>query len=321
METMTLPNKEVPKKKMVNPGHNQLKIEKILLIVAFLAIPLTLLILFTYVPLADMIKYSLYHYKGFTDTNPVLVVGNGADELFVDNYYTIFHSSEYWKPLEVWGVYLLGSFIQIAIALYFATIFYFRPAGAGFFKAVIFIPSLLNGVAISLMWLLIFKNDSQAQGVMNTLIEACGGTSVSWFNGFWRANMVLAFISVWRYLGNNMVMFAGTMESVSKDEIEASEIDGAGKWQQFCHILLPEIKNIVFLNLILAVNGAVQVFEIPYIMTPNNSYTTTFIMKTINLAFVGRDIGLASALGIVMLILVCFIAIIQKTFEKKAGAD
>jgi len=321
METMTLPNREVPKKKMVNPGHNQLKIEKILLIVAFLAIPLTLLILFTYVPLIDMIKYSLYHYKGFTDTNPVLVVGNGADELFVDNYYTIFHSADYWKPLEVSGVYLLGSFIQIALALYFATIFYFRPVGGSFFKAVIFIPSLLNGVAISLMWLLIFKNDSQAQGVMNSLIEACGGTSVSWFNGFWRANMVLAFISVWRYLGNNMVIFAGTMESVSKDEIEASEIDGAGKWQQFCHILLPEIKNIVFLNLILAVNGAVQVFEIPYIMTPNNTYTTTFIMKTINLAFVGRDIGLASALGIVMLIIVCFIAIIQKTFEKKAVAD
>lgn len=268
-----------------------------------------------------MIKYSLYHYKGFTDTNPVLVVGNGADELFVDNYYTIFHSADYWKPLEVSGVYLLASIIQIAIALYFATVFYFRPVGASFFKAVIFIPSLLNGVAISLMWLLVFKNDSQAQGVMNTLIEACGGEAVSWFNGFWSANIVLAFISVWRYLGNNMVMFAGTMESVSRDEIEASEIDGAGKWQQFAHILLPEIKNIVFLNLILAVNGAVQAFEIPYIMTPNNSYTQTFIMKTMHIAFVDGDIGLASTLGIVMLIIVCFIAVIQKTFEKKTEGN
>ncbi|MFA6587170.1 MAG: sugar ABC transporter permease [Bacilli bacterium] len=310
----------VTKRKTVQLGHNQLKLEKILLICVFLIIPLTSLILFTYVPLFDMVRYSMYHYNGYADPEPVFVA-NGADKLFKDNYYLVFKNPDYWKPLQVSGVYLIGSFVQIAIALYFATIFYFRPKGAGFFKAVIFIPSLLNGVAISLMFLLIFKNDSSSQGVLNSWIIASGGQPVSWFNGFWRANLVLAFISVWRYLGNNMVMFAGTMESVSKDEIEASEIDGAGKWQQFLHILLPDIKDIVFLNLILAVNGAVQVFEIPYVMQPSNPYTKTFIMKTMEIAFNQNQIGLAAALGIVMLLIVSVIALFQKAFEKKTGAN
>ena len=61
-------------------------------------------------------------------------------------------------------------------------------------------------------------------------------------------------------------MFAGSMESISKDLFEAAQIDGANRWQQFIHIILPAIKNIIYLNLILAVNGALQVYEIPMIM-------------------------------------------------------
>lgn len=294
---------------------NRLKTERILLIICFLAIPLTSLILFTYVPLVDMVKYSMYHMRGFTDQNPVFVAF-GADSLYVDNYYTVFTNAEYWEPLKVSGIYLLGSFVQIALALYFATIFYFRPRGASFFKAIIFIPSLLNGVAISLMWLLILRPSGDG-GVINTIRQMFGQPDKAFFGTFWSANIILAAISVWRYLGNNMVMFAGSMESISRDTIEASEIDGANKWKQFTHIILPSIKKIIFLNLILAVNGAVQVFEIPYIMQPNNSVVQSFIMKTINIAFVNRDIGLGAALGIVMLIIVCIVALVQKVVEKK----
>jgi ABC-type sugar transport system permease subunit len=294
---------------------NRLKTERILLIICFLAIPLTSLILFTYVPLVDMVKYSMYHMRGFTDQNPVFVAF-GADSLYVDNYYTVFTNSEYWEPLKVSGIYLLGSFVQIALALYFATIFYFRPRGASFFKAIIFIPSLLNGVAISLMWLLILRPSGDG-GVINTIRQMFGQPDKAFFGTFWSANIILAAISVWRYLGNNMVMFAGSMESISRDTIEASEIDGANKWKQFTHIILPSIKKIIFLNLILAINGAVQVFEIPYIMQPNNSVVQSFIMKTINIAFVNRDIGLGAALGIVMLVLVCIVALVQKVVEKK----
>jgi multiple sugar transport system permease protein len=119
-----------------------------------------------------------------------------------------------------------------------------------------------------------------------------------------------------------MVMFAGTMESINHDEIEAAEIDGANKWQQFWYILLPGIKQIIVLNLILAVNGAVQVYEIPLIMQPSNPLTQTFIMKTLNIAFsLQHDIGLGSALGIVLLFIVLFVAGLQKIVEKAGNKD
>src|SRR5574344_796676 len=84
----------VTKRKTVQLGHNQLKLEKILLICVFLIIPLTSLILFTYVPLFDMVRYSMYHYNGYADPEPVFVA-NGADKLFRDNYYLVFKKQDY----------------------------------------------------------------------------------------------------------------------------------------------------------------------------------------------------------------------------------
>jgi ABC-type sugar transport system permease subunit len=313
-----------PHKKRLLSGTSKLRAQKIVLICTFLLIPLTLLFMFTYYPLGQMIYYSLFHWRT-TSANPPILVAFGASEIFEDNYLNIFTHSEYWTIFKVSGVYLIGSFVQIALALFFATIFYYRPRGGKFFKAVLFLPSLLNGVAIGLMFLLFFKS-SDENGIINTLaIKYLGiakGDQIKWFGTFWLGNTILTSISVWRYMGNNMVMFAGTMESINHDEIEAAEIDGANKWQQFWYILLPGIKQIIVLNLILAVNGAVQVYEIPLIMQPSNPLTQTFITKTLNIAFsLQHDIGLGSALGIVLLFIVLFVAGLQKIVEKAGNND
>lgn len=307
-----------PKKKRLISGTSKLRAQKIVLIATFLLIPLTILFVFTYYPLGEMIYYSLFHWRTTSSKAPILVAF-GASPVFQDNYLKIFTNSEYWTIFKVSGVYLIGSFIQIALALFFDTIFYYRPKGGSVFKAIIFLPSLLNGVAIGLMFLLFFKS-SEDNGIINTImIEHFGLKSadqIKWFGSFWLGNTVLTGISVWRYLGNNMVMFAGTMESINHDQIEAAEIDGANKCQQFWYILVPGIKQIIILNLILAVNGAVQVYEIPIIMQPSNPLTKTFIMKTLEIAFSQQhDIGLGSALGIVLLVIVLLVAGLQKIVE------
>jgi ABC-type sugar transport systems, permease components len=295
---------------------NKTKFEKIVLIFVFLLIPVSLLILFTYYPLASMINYSLYDWRMLSASAPTLVAFTAKD-----NYLKFFTNKEYWSVLLVSLFYLIGSFIQIALALFYAAIFYWKPKGGKFFKGVMFLPSLLNGVAIGLMFLLIFRSSDDG-GVINTIIKHVSGANgsendIKFFSSLFLANTILTFVSIWRYMGNNMVMFAGSMESISKDLFEAAQIDGANRWQQFIHIILPAIKNIIYLNLILAVNGALQVYEIPMIMQPTNSYTQTFIMKTLDVAFVNGKIGLGSAMGICLLLLVVFIAILQKILEKK----
>lgn len=122
------------------------------------------------------------------------------------------------------------------------------------------------------------------------------------------------FVSLWRYMGQNMVMFSGAMQSINSDLLEAASLDGANSWQQFRYIILPNIKTIVSLNLILAVKGAISVYEIPMIMTNGANGSSTFVMKTLDTAFTSRKIGLASAMGVVLLVFIMIVTFIQKRF-------
>ena len=104
---------------------------------------------------------------------------------------------------------------------------------------------------------------------------------------------------------------------ISPDLYEAADLDGANPWQNFRYIVFPSIKPIISLQLILAVKGAISVFEIPYITTKGMMGTTTFVIKTINTAFSLKKVGLASAMGIVLLIITIIVTFIQKYFFRE----
>ena len=280
-----------------------MKVQRTLTICCFLAIPLVLLVLFTYLPMADMVKWSFYRWDGY------------SDKVFIgwDNYRTIFTDSQYFAVFKTSVYYFIGSLVQIALALYFATIFFYKLRGKNFFKGLIFFPYLLNGVAIGFVFLYFFKQG----GVLDTLLTMLGVPASSlplWLGDVALVNVSLTFASVWRYMGQNMVMFSGATQSISMDFFEASEIDGANRWQQFWFIIVPNIRGILALNLILAVKGAISVYEIPFIMTKGGGGSMTFVIKTLQTAFTDKKIGLACAMGVVLLAIVMIVTVIQKRF-------
>ena len=103
----------------------------------------------------------------------------------------------------------------------------------------------------------------------------------------------------------------GAIQSIPSEIYEASELDGAGRWQQFKYIILPGIRMILTLNLILSVKGALSVFEIPYIMTSGMNGSSTFVIQTVNTAFKLNKVGLASAMAVVLLLLIVIVTVIQ----------
>ncbi len=279
------------------------KVQQRLTICAFLAIPLVLLIVFTYLPLGDMIRYSLYRWDGYSDMK---FVG-------LKNYATLFTDPQYFSAFKTSLYYFIGSLIQIAIALYFATLFFYKLRGKNFFKGVLFFPYLLNGVAIGFVFLYFFKQG----GVLDSVLTMLGVPTDDlplWLGNAALINVSLTFVSVWRYMGQNMVMFSGATQSISWDIFEAAQLDGTNRWQQFRYIILPNIRGIISLNLILAVKGAISVYEIPFIMTKGSGGSMTFVIKTLNTAFTDKKIGLSCAMGMVLLILVMIITVIQKRF-------
>ncbi|MNW29143.1 Lactose transport system permease protein LacF [compost metagenome] len=276
------------------------------IIVLFSLVPIALLLTFAYLPVFNMFKYS------FTDWNGLRKSMNFVG---LDNYKTIFTDPDYFVVFKVSLYYFVATFIQMGLALYFATILTFGTRLKNFFKGVLFFPYLMNGVAIGFIFLFFFKPD----GTLDTFLQAVGlGQYVQlWLGNPDIINISLAGTSVWRYMGFNFIIFLGAISSISSDIYEASDIDGANRWHQFVHIILPSIKRILQLNLILAISGAISAFDIPYIMTGGSNGSKTFVIQTVDVAFKYDKFGLASAMAVVLLLIVIIVTVVQRLAIKE----
>lgn len=279
----------------------------------FLAIPVALLILFTIIPAVNMIIFSFQQRDQ---------LGVNVQWVGFDNYKTLFTDMAYLSTLINSLYYFVGSFIQLGLALFIATLLCSKIKFAGLFKGVIFFPYLMNGVAVSIIFQRFFLKGQKGltpDGTLNTILTTLGLDPILWFDVDrpFLANCCLVFISIWKYIGFDIIMYIGAIQSISPDLYEAADLDGANPWQNFRYIVFPSIKPIISLQLILAVKGAISVFEIPYITTKGMMGTTTFVIKTINTAFSLKKVGLASAMGIVLLIITIIVTFIQKYFFRE----
>lgn len=287
-------------------------VQKWIIVITFLIIPIALLVAFTYLPLFDMVGYSFLKWNGTSKEKTFIGI---------DNYIEVFTRPEYLRVFKTSIYYFIGSLVQIVLALFFATILNQKIKGKNIFKGIIFFPSLLNGVAVGLIFLFFYKGGGTLDSVLG-LLGIPQEVLPLWLGDVALVNISLVFVSLWRYMGQNMVMFNGAIQSVSTELMEAASLDGANGWQQFRYIILPNIKTIVSLNLILAVKGAISVYEIPMIMTNGANGSSTFVMKTLDTAFTSRKIGLASAMGVVLLVFIMIVTFIQKRFvERKDDAQ
>ncbi|MDQ1015520.1 carbohydrate ABC transporter permease [Streptomyces afghaniensis] len=266
----------------------------------FLIAPLALLIAFTYAPIVNMVAYSFTDWDG---VSPELRY-TGAE-----NYTELFTRPELFEVFFVSGYYLAASVVQIGAALYFATVLSFNVRFRGFFKGVLFFPYLINGVAIGFVFLYFFQDG----GTLDAILSLFGyDGDRAWLGTPTSANVSLAGVSVWRYLGLNFVLFLGAIQSIPGELYEAAELDGANRWQQFRHIIAPGIRPVLSLSVILSVSGSLSVFEIPYIMTGGATGTETFVIQTVKLAFQFNKTGLASAAAVVLLLIILAVTWVQR---------
>ncbi|MFC8191530.1 carbohydrate ABC transporter permease [Cellulomonas sp. NPDC057328] len=266
----------------------------------FLLVPLGLLVLFTYVPVANMFWYSLTSWDGL---DPV------KEPVGLRNYAEIFTRPEILRVFVVSLYYLVGAAVQMVIALYFATILSFNVRFRNWFKGIIFFPYLINGVAIGLVFLFFFRPG----GTLDAILQVVGVSDPpQWLGDPSLVNVSLAGASVWRYIGLNFVLFLGAIQSIPDELYEAADLDGANPWQKFRYITAPGIRQIIGLSSILAVSGALSAFEMPFVMTGGSNGSATFVIQTVNTAFEFSKVGLASAMAVVLLVIVLVISWLQR---------
>ena len=279
--------------------------QQAIIVSAFMLIPLLLLFTFTYLPFGEMVQFSFFDMK---------YVG-ARTFIGLQNYKDVFARSDIFGALKLSGFYIVGALIQLALALYLATLLSFKTKGGNAFKGFMFFPFLISGIAIGF----IFKFFYTRGFVFDSVLQVLGfhlDNLPYWLRDQKINNWSLVATSVWRYFGQNMVLFIGAIMSVDSEMYEAAELDGANKFQQFRHIILPSIKTIVTLNIILSITGSLSAFEAPFVITSGANGTATYFVIMNKIAHTSQKVGLASAMAVVLLMIIFAATILQKLFFK-----
>lgn len=278
-------------------------------ILSTLIIPVTLMCAFTIYPIMSLVNMSFTDFDG---------IGNAMNYIGFDNYVEmITDTPNLWLSLKN-NLYYLGiSLLLMPIELALAAMFVTRFRGVKFFKAITFMPYIINGVAMAYAFSYFL---SPINGGLNTVLEMLGLGSLiqSWLSDPQVVIYVLPFVLTWKWSGYHIILFAAALQSVPKEIMEAASVDGANAVQVFMKIQMPSIRMIREFILFTIIAGSMQQFELPFVMTGGGPgyASSTFTLYTINIAFTFRNFGLASAMAITMIFMIMGIYAVKYFISK-----
>ncbi|WP_424768813.1 carbohydrate ABC transporter permease [Paenibacillus sp. sgz302251] len=282
-----------------------------LILAAFLAVPLALLCLFTFYPAIRLL------FQSFTDWDGISA---SSEWLGFDNYKEIFTNPSLFGVFIHQIPYVIIGVIQNVVAILFAVILNSKIRGRNVFRVMLFLPFIMNAVAVAFMFQYVFDTTN---GSLNALLGFLGLESLqqSWLGNTSIVNYTLASIGFWRFMGYNMVIYLGALQSIPSDMYEAAKIDGSNRFQTLWYLTLPNLTKIIQLNMFLTLSGALSVFDLPFVLTKGGpaGASETFLMKTIETAFQFNNFGLASAMSVVLLAFTAIILGIQNLVLNRKG--
>lgn len=287
--------------------------QKRIIIYSFLLIPVSLLLLFTYYPAAKLLYFSFTAWDGYSPEKPW--VG-------LENYREVFLNPDIFGVFAHNFAYFVMGLIQNVIAIYFAVILNTRLRGKNGFRLLLFLPYIMNGVAVAFMFGYVFDT---TQGSLNLFLNSIGLTHLSetsWLGTKGLVNYSLASTGLWRFMGYNMVIYIASLQAIPSDIYEAAKMDGANAWQTFWRITLPNMKPVIQLNLFLTVTGALEVFDLPFVLTKGGpaGASQTYVQRVVETAFAYNNYGLASAMSIILLFFVIVVVGLQQFVLSRGGS-
>ena len=272
----------------------------------FIAPFLIVFILFAVYPVIYSVVLSFGTYKG--GTVRLSGIKNYAfllsDKAFFQSVFNTFKIGIIQVPIMVFLAIVLASFLNSKLV-----------KGKGFFRMVIFIPVLIDAVSYSVIFSLLFND----QGFINSLVDSLGITPVSWYTTPGLATMMIVIAQTWKWTGYNTIIILSGLQNIPSELYEAAAIDGANRIQQFFSITIPLLKNMIILVMVTSVNGAVQMFTEPNIIThggPTGS-TTTAMLYLYNMGFKNFNFGIACAGSYVVVAIVVILTLIQMRAGKE----
>lgn len=228
------------------------------------------------------------------------------------NYRAVFTEPVFIQILVNTIIYALSvTVFAVIIPLGIAAIINEKICGGEWFKTIYFIPFITPAVVIAIVWSWIFDPNI---GAVNSILK----THYTWLFDTHLAMPMLIFVSVWKLIGYNVVLFLTGFSTINSNLYEAAKIDGANEISIFKNITLPLLKpTIYFVTLVTAISSF-QVFDLIYVMTSGGpkGATDVIVYSIYKYAFEYFDIGKSCALAYILFAIILILALLQRKFCK-----
>jgi multiple sugar transport system permease protein len=257
-------------------------------------------LVFLLYPLGSSLYYSFTRYE----------IGSTPRWIGLENYVDMFTDPRYLNSIKVTLIYALVSVPGLSImALSLALILSRKLRGINIFRSIYFMPSVMPLVAISLAFFYILRPDS---GPLAGLLNIFGIESPRWFGDERWALIAIILINIWVGFGGQMIIYLAGIKGIPAELYEVAEIDGAGSWAKFWNVTLPMLSSTIFLNLILGIIGAMQIFDLPFVMTEGGpaDATRTYMIHLYNRGWKEIQMGSGSAMGWVLFLIIMVITLL-----------
>lgn len=277
----------------------------------FILPSLILLLLFHVIPIFMTAGYSLTEYNVLQP--PQFIGLQNYRQLLDDPYIT--------SSLINTGIYTIvvvpiQTLLSMVIAYLLARTY--RTRFGSFVRSALFIPVITSMVLTAAVWRLLLSGNPE--GVINSIVGIFGIGPINWLGERWPALFAVCLIAIWKNVGYFMVIFYAGMMDIPNSLYEAARVDGAGNVRQFFSITLPLLKPITYLVVTLGTIWSFQVFDLVYTLTgggPGRA-TMTLVLTIYNSAFKDYKMGYASAVSMLLLVIVLFLSFLQKVaFREK----
>ncbi|MBR1776375.1 sugar ABC transporter permease [bacterium] len=230
-----------------------------------------------------------------------------------ENYITVLSHKEFIQIIINTVVYAISTTVfAVIIPLIIASVLNTKIRGCEVFKVIYFLPFITPAVVIAIVWGWIFDPNL---GLINSVFK----TNLTWLFDTNLAMPVLIFVSVWKLIGYNVVLFLTGFTAIDNSVYEAAKIDGASNWKIFKDITIPLMKPTTYFVTIVTAISSFQVFDLIYVMTSGgpNDATNVLVYSIYKYAFEYFDIGKSCALAYILFGIIFLLTILQKRLSSE----
>ncbi len=227
------------------------------------------------------------------------------------NFSKMIGDDTFWISLKNTVFYTVGVVpLTLICSLGLAILLNQKIRGVKFFRTAFFFPYVTSLVAIAVVWNMLFH---PTMGPINQFLKLFIENPPGWTSSSDWALTAIIIVSVWRNMGYYMILYLAGLQSINQEMYEAAEIDGANKWRQFWNVTLPSLRPTTFFVTIMLVINCFKVFDLVQVMTEGGPgrATNVLVYEVYNEAFVKFNFGYASAIAMVLFVIVLVITIIQ----------